>query len=125
MNRQNFVDRFYFKNDHVFDDDVGSIGTLKTGAFVDHMQFDLPFKSHTRSRQFKFKAIFISMLKKSWADSTVNLNRHPNHPPGHFLPIHVPPVPFVTLVFFETFVIYGTSPQHKRSNHPPKELPNH
>lgn len=40
------------------------------------------------------------------------------HSSGHLLFINRPPAPFVTLVCFETFVMHGTSPPHKRPHHP-------
>jgi len=86
MDWQYFVDRFYFKNNLVFDNDIGSIRSLETNALVNEMQFDLPFKSQTRARQFKLKTIFISMLKKPWADRAMNFDRYPNHPSDHLFP---------------------------------------
>lgn len=44
MNRQKFVARFYFEKNRVLDDDIGSISALEADAFINQMQFDLPFQ---------------------------------------------------------------------------------
>jgi hypothetical protein len=123
MDWQNVLNRFYFENDSFFDDNVGSISSFETNTFINQVQFDLSLKSQTRTRKFKVKTIFVSMLKKPRANRTMDLDRHPNHPSGHLLPIHLPSVPFATLAHFETFVMHGTPPRHEQLHHPPKELP--
>ena len=120
MNRQNFIDRFYFENNRVLDNDIGPICTLESNAFVNQMQFDLSVKSHTRPRKLKVKTILISMLKKPRTDFAMNFDCHANNTPGHFLPIHRPLAHFVTLVRFETFVVHGTPPPHRQLQHPLK-----
>ena len=124
MNRQNFIDRFYFKDDRVFDDDIGAIATRKTNAFVNQMQFDLPLKSHARARQFEPKTILISMFKKPRTDGTMDFDCHADHPSGYLLPIHLPPTLFVTLACFKIFVIHGTPPPHDHPDHSPKPSTN-
>jgi len=120
MNRKNPVDRFYLKDNRVFDNDIGAIAAGKTNAFINQMQFNLPLKTQTRSRQFKFKAILISTLKKPRPQGPVDFNRHADHLPRHLFPIHLSPALFVSMVCFKIFAIHGTSPQHEPPHDPPK-----
>jgi hypothetical protein len=124
MNRKNFINRFYFKNNGVFDDDIGSVAPGKAYAFINQMQLGLPLKSQTRARKLKLQAILISMLKKPRTDGTMDLDRHADHPSGHLFPIHLPPTLFVTMVCFTPFVVHGTHPQQERPRHPPKSPTN-
>jgi hypothetical protein len=34
MKRQDFIDRFYFDNHRIFDNDIGSIGSLETNTLI-------------------------------------------------------------------------------------------
>jgi hypothetical protein len=124
MNRKNFINRFYFKNNGVLDDDIGPIAPGKANTFIDQMQFDLPLKSQTSARQFEFETILISMLKKPRTDGTMDLDRHADHPSGHLFPIHLPPTLFVTMVCFTPFVVHRTSPRHEQRQHPSKSPTN-
>ena len=120
MNQHDFIDRFYFDDNRVFNDEIGSISTIETYAFISYVQFGLSLKSQTRQRQFETETILVSMLEKSRTNGTMDIDRHANHPSGHFLPVHVSSAPFVTIVCFSPFVIHTTSPQHQRPNYPPK-----
>jgi hypothetical protein len=120
MNQHDFVDRFYFDNNGVFDNEIGSISTIETYAFISYMQLGLSLKVQTCKRQFETETILVSMLEKSRTNGTMDIDRHANNPSGHLLPIHVASGPFVTIVCFSPFVIHTTSPQHQRPYYPPK-----
>jgi hypothetical protein len=118
MERENIFDRPYFEDDRFFDDEIGSIGAIKTNSFINQWQFDLPSKSQIGERQFKPKTILINVLQKPRTNDSMHLDRQANHAIGH--PFDIPPVLFVSLAHFVIFVMHGTSPRHEPPHHPPK-----
>ena len=77
MDRQYFIDRFYFKNNCILDDEISSVGAIKADALIDHMQRNLLLKSQTSPRQFKVKAIVVSMFEKPRTSIAMNFDPIP------------------------------------------------
>jgi hypothetical protein len=82
VDRQDGIDRFDFDKNGVFDNEVGSVATIETNAFINSRQYNLSFKSQPGIRQFQRETILVKALKQSWADRFMNFNRHPNHLAG-------------------------------------------
>ena len=61
MDRQNIFDRFYFDDYCFFHDNIGTVATLETNAFINQGQFDLPLKSQAGAGKLKAQTIFIDI----------------------------------------------------------------
>ena len=89
MDWQEFLDRFEFHNELVFNDKVYAVATIQLNAFVRNWKRALTLKSDTRKTQLATETFLISRLEQPWAEGFVNLYAGPNDPLGQLVDFHV------------------------------------
>ena len=118
MNRQNLLDRFYFKDNGFFYHDIGSVSARETDAVIDQRQLDLPLKRQTAAAHFETQTIHINLLQKAWSNRLMNLDRQSNHA-ARDIPRRQPDFLFsASSEHSAPSVIHGTSPPHEPPHHP-------
>jgi hypothetical protein len=123
MHRQNLFDRLYFDDYALLDNDIGPVSPGQPKPTVDQRQLDLPPKQQGVQRHLMAQTFLINLLKKSWSNRPMNLDRQTNHPPGQIprgQTIHRFSASSETSA---PSVIHGTIHHPERPHSPPENSP--
>lgn len=79
MNRDESFNRFYFDYQQIFDDDIRAIAAVQHDGLISYRNLNLTLESKTRLSQFIAQALFISRLKQTGTQCSVNFDGTSDH----------------------------------------------